>query len=385
MRVLHLIDSGGLYGAEAVLLSLAEEQLRHGHSAEIFSAGVPGEAEKALEIAARDRGIPLRTWRMEPGLNPRGGREVVRHVLAQGYDVLHSHGYKFNVLLAAFCRRQRATPGLVTTLHGYSGRSVLTRSGLYQALDRALLWRFDRIVVVAERMLKDPIIRMVAGHRVQLIRNGLGAGQCNWGREVDGRVLTFMDKHWPVLLAIGRLSSEKGHERLLRAFRKLEPRCPGAGLVMLGEGSLRDRLERVAEELGIRDRVLMPGYRENAARYLAYADVFVLPSKTEGLPMVLLEAALVGVPVIASDVGDVGAVLHSGGFGRLTDRESVESLANELAYVTENIEVERQRADRARSKVQAEFGVARMAKEYHQLYATMLAPTGPQTGASREW
>ena len=100
MKVLHLIDSGGLYGAEKMLLALVKAQLSQGLEPMILSAGELTIPQKPLEIEATRLGLPVIPWRMKPGFNIGESRKILKWAVANDYDILHSHGFKFNVLLS---------------------------------------------------------------------------------------------------------------------------------------------------------------------------------------------------------------------------------------------------------------------------------------------
>ena len=102
LKIFHFIDSGGLYGAEVMLINLAREQQAAGLQPVIGSIGEVGISEKALESAARKEGIPVKTFRMKPGINVQGIRNILAYCHANGFHVIHSHGYKGNIFLV-FC------------------------------------------------------------------------------------------------------------------------------------------------------------------------------------------------------------------------------------------------------------------------------------------
>ena len=118
LKVLHLIDSGGLYGAEKMLLSLVKEQLKTGLEPMILSAGELDVIEKPIEAEAKRLGLPVIPWRMKPGLNLKESFKILRWAKKNRYDLLHSHGFKFNVLLGIYPERVRKIP-MIATLHGY--------------------------------------------------------------------------------------------------------------------------------------------------------------------------------------------------------------------------------------------------------------------------
>ena len=201
MRVLHLIDSGGLYGAERVLLSLVEEQRRIGIAAAIVSIGEPGIVEKPLERAAREIGTLVHPFRMLPGPNPVGALRLLGVARRERADVLHSHGFKANVLLAFLPRRWRCIP-MVSTLHGYTGGARVGRMRLYEWADRRALGRMDRVVLVHGGMLRDPRLARLRDSRWSVIENGIDLDLALEASKVDEGVARFCAAG-PTLGAVG--------------------------------------------------------------------------------------------------------------------------------------------------------------------------------------
>ena len=119
MHILHIIDSGGMYGAEVMLLNLVEEQIRQGLSPVIASIGGVQSGEKPLELEAHKRGFPLKIFRMRPGPNLIGAMEILKYAKSTRCDLLHSHGYKGNILFGFLPKKIRRLP-LVATLHGWT-------------------------------------------------------------------------------------------------------------------------------------------------------------------------------------------------------------------------------------------------------------------------
>src|SRR5215471_14816070 len=135
MRIVHVIDSSGLYGAERVVLALAAAQQQLGHAAAIVSIGTPGDGEKPIERAARAQGLAVHAVRMMAGPSLAGIRRLLRCADDARADVVHAHGYKPDILLAMVPRALRKRP-LVTTLHGYTVVGAVGRMSLYRWLDR---------------------------------------------------------------------------------------------------------------------------------------------------------------------------------------------------------------------------------------------------------
>ncbi len=159
LRILHVIDSGGLYGAEKVLLSLAVETVKRGHHVCVGTIVAPQDEQDAVGCAARDFGLNHVTFEMTDGLNWRGLADILRFAREERTDLIHSHGYKANTLLALSPRRWRPC-AIACTLHGWTATSSLTKIAVYEYLERKIIRRLDRVVAVSDSILR----RVARGH-----------------------------------------------------------------------------------------------------------------------------------------------------------------------------------------------------------------------------
>jgi glycosyltransferase involved in cell wall biosynthesis len=176
-----------------------------------------------------------------------------------------------------------------------------------------------------------------------------------------------------VIGSVGRLDRVKGHDVLLRAAAKL----PGAAVAIVGAGADRDALRCLAGELGLADRVSLPGSTDRVAQALAGFDVYCQPSRYEGLGLALIEAMQAGLPCVASRVGGIPEVL--GDCGLLVPPDDPDALADALAVLQADPALRAELGSRARRRAAAEFGVARMAGAYQELWAEVLAsPRSPR-------
>jgi glycosyltransferase involved in cell wall biosynthesis len=367
MRVLHFVDSTGLYGAETVLLSLAAAQQCLGHSPALVSIGNANSGEKPIEQEAKRRGLPVHVVRMADGPNLAGALKLVNLARRQHADVLHSHGYKPNILLGFLPKRLQPAP-LVATLHGYTHGRGLDRMRFYKWFDLRALRRFDRVVLVHAGMRTVPGIDTLGDSRVRVIENGLpDADPAAASTAPDPRLVAFC--RGPVVGAIGRLSPEKGFDHLIAAFAQLVAGGSNAKLVILGEGSERGALERAVAERGLADRVFMPGFLDGP-RHLPFFSVFVLPSLSEGLPISLLEAMRARVPVVATRVGAVPWVLGNT-CGLLVEPDDVTGLARSLERVLADASVAAGLVHASASRVRA-FSSDHMVARYLDAYAELV-------------
>ncbi len=224
---------------------------------------------------------------------------------------------------------------------------------------RALALRLDAHVAVsadAARRVED--FYALGRGSVQVIHNGVPVGPPRPAARRDGPL---------VIGSVGRLDRVKGHDVLVRALAKL----PEARAVIVGEGAERGALLRLAAELGVADRVRLPGRSGRIADELAGFDVYCHPSRYEGLGLALIEAMLAGLPCVASGVGGIPEVL--GDCGLLVPADHPDALADALAELAADPERRARLGERARRRAGTEFGVARMAAAYQELWGRVLA------------
>jgi glycosyltransferase involved in cell wall biosynthesis len=217
--------------------------------------------------------------------------------------------------------------------HGYT--STNSKMLLYNQLDRWSLPGADRVLTVCKPLVNQLVARGVRPERIRVqgmpirrfepvpiesvetLRNRLGV-----------RVGTT------VLLSVGRLSREKGHADLLLAFRRLcDSGHTALQLVVVGDGPEREGLNKLKRDLRLDDKVNLEGHQDDVRPYYALADVFVLPSHSEGTPNVLLEAMAAGIPVVATSVGGVPELTGGGTAALLTKKQDIDGLVNALAHL----------------------------------------------------
>jgi glycosyltransferase involved in cell wall biosynthesis len=172
----------------------------------------------------------------------------------------------------------------------------------------------------------------------------------------------------PIVGTIGRLDTQKGHDVLIRAL----PQLPDVTAVVVGDGPERDGLTNLAGELGVSDRVVLTGWREDARDLLTSFDVFALPSRFEGFPLVLLEAMLASLPVVAADVGSVSEAVVDGETGVLVAAEDVDGLAAAIGALFADEARRRILGAEARRNVLENFSPEATAKAYAALYEEIL-------------
>lgn len=371
IKVLHLIDSGGLYGAEKMLLALVEEQVKQGLQPMILSVGDIGVEEKPLELEAKRLGLPIKVWRMKPGLNFKETLKILCWTKAEGFNQLHSHGYKFNLLMGLLPKIIRKLP-LITTVHGYVKAKKYSKMWLYEWLDQRALAFMDKVCVVSEPMLEMDFAKSINQNKLVCIANGIAADYSPQRLKQD--IVTFKRRFPVCLCAIGRLSPEKGFTYLVEAIDQLFQETPELkqrlGLVIIGEGGLRKTLQEQIDRQQLSSNIYLAGYQANAGDALAEFDGLVMPSLTEGLPITLLEAMRASCPIVATRVGGIPSVLDSVS-AQLIETANLDQLKAGINMLLSTPDECRTMASNARSIFINKYASIAMTEEYSKVYGNV--------------
>jgi len=274
------------------------------------------------------------------------------------------------VLLGLLPRHMRRIP-LLGTVHGYVHAPVFSKMWFNRQLYNFSFVRMDMVVCVSEATRNDAGF---FGRHAVVINNGLdlqeqaagGSGMADTGRQADDFLIA----------AFGRLSGEKGFRDLVTAFTRVAAQLPGARLCIWGEGGMRAELEQLIASGGMNDRVELPGYSDQVEALLGNIQLVVIPSYSEGLPMILLEAMKYRVPVIASRVGAMPDVLGSGSCGILVPPGDANSLGEAIREVWHDRGAALERAERAHTRLETLYSSRVMEEQYRQVYMRLLGETG---------
>lgn len=317
VRVMQVIAAGPVGGAETVVLALSCA-LRDAGAHVVLAVLADSSSEPFVE-RAKQVGLIVEVLAAS-GRNYLRDLVGLRRVLATHHiRLVHTHGYRADMmgLLAA---RSRHVPS-VATAHGFTlgGR----RNRLNQRLGLIALRRHHAVIAVSQPLV-DGLRRVgIAANRIALIRNAWTAPSRPYLPMDDARRALGLEASALYLGWVGRLSVEKGADLAIESLARISHR--GARLAILGEGRELPRLKELAKGLKLAERVIFLGLVPEAARYLPAFDALVLSSRTEGTPMILLEAAKAHVPIVAADVGGVrdivvpgaGALVQAGDPGAL--------------------------------------------------------------------
>ena len=296
-------------------------------------------------------------------------------------DLVHSHNWA-TFLYAVLAAKLAGLP----IIHGEHGKNP----GELNETNRPKQWaksvlgrRVDRLVTVSQAIQNEWVGYGVPAGRIQWIPNGVDVDRFRPRTDRQEQRRRFgLPEGGFVLGSIGRMDVLKNYEVLVDAFAQFAGDFPDWHLALLGDGPCALRLRRRVAELGLADRVYLPGRQPDPENFLAALDLFVLPSKTEGMSNVVLEAMASGLPVACNDLPCHHEILEPGQEGVLVAPCTAETLADAVSALCRDPERRRSLGLAARNKAVSRFNMARMVSDYERLYAEY-APAETQGAETR--
>jgi glycosyltransferase involved in cell wall biosynthesis len=366
MKVLHIISSGGMYGAEAVILNLLRTLNEGGHAGilGVFSNSLNPNLqlhERAAKAGVESHLIPCQG---QIDLTVTGRiRELVRQT---GADVVHAHGYKADVYVYLALRGVKIP--LVSTCHNWLEQNPLV--SFYGIIDRFVLRRYNAVVAVSDQVKKRLLAAGVNGDLVYRVENGIDL------RPFDRVLASPREEIGPERTLtvgwVGRLSHEKGADIFIHAAAKTLVYLSGTKFIVVGDGPDRNQLESLIDKLHIGSNVSLIGRRDDIPSVFASFDVAVSSSRQEGLPMAILEGMASRLPWIATAVGNVPTVVLDGVTGVLVPPEDSELLAGALVALLQDAGRRERFGLAARKLIEEKFSAVRMAEDYLRIYSESL-------------
>lgn len=363
MRILLLTTHMRIGGIGVYTVTLANALQRIGHVVFVASAG--GELEKELSPEVKVVRIPLGTKSI---ISPKITATVFRLwglVKEEKIEVIHA---QTRVAQFAAC--------MLTSMTKVP--SVATWHGFYRP-------RFFRKILPCWGEITIAISGTVYEHlkndfkrdekRIRLISNGVDVSKFSrvYSEEEKNSIRKkYGLKDGPVIGIISRLSEEKGHLVLLDAFKDLVNEIRDAQLLMIGEGRLESKLKSKVAEYGLRDRVYFFGNTLDTPEFLAIMDVFTRPSTKEGFGLGVVEAMLMGIPVVSTDVGGFKSILDQGEFGVLVEPLDSANLKEGIKKILTDKGLAKRISAAAREYAASHFSADRMARKVEGVYKEVM-------------
>lgn len=364
MKIAHVITrSDAIGGAQVHVLNLAVALRKLGHDV-VLMAGKHGPlARKAENRGLEYRGLQYLVRPIRPHLEPLAIVELLNVLRAVSPDLVALHSSKAG-WIGRVSAKLAGIPS-VFTVHGWSFTEGVPgpQRKLYRLVERVATPLADRIITVSEYDYQRALSLRVADHdKMVVIHNGVP--------DVPSSLYSRPEKEPVRIVMVARFDIPKDHALLLRALAPLHDR-PWE-LVLIGDGPRRPAIERMARGLQISDRVSFIGECDAVAEQLGRAQVCVLTSNWEGLPLTIIEAMRAGLPVIASDVGGVREAVRDGVSGFLVPRAADALLTNRISTLLDSAALRKQMGLAGRKLYEERFTLKRMVKETLAVYENIM-------------
>jgi len=360
LHVVQIIDTLKTGGAQSLLAALVENLPAGEVKVDVIV--LDSQSNSPAQARLRAAGALIHTLPGKRLADPTRLLRLLRHLKATPYDIVHTHLTYANILgvIAARFARRPVVASLHNVRPSHHGRLALTLEGLVlhgandvlavgQQVATAYRVRLPRLAI---RVIPNAVARPTS--LSPTVRQALRA-------ELVGSASR------PLLIAVGRLTVQKGYPDLIAAMARLVDELPEATLLIVGTGEMRAELEVIIRDYGLDEHVFMLGLREDVPALLAAADLFVSASHWEGLPVALLEAMAAGLPVVATAVGDIPSVV-SGETGQLAPAGKPEKLAAAIFDLVVDHERRTKLGRAAAAHVARHYGVAAWSRQMLEMY-----------------
>lgn len=366
MKVLHIISSSGMYGAEAVILNLSRVLKERGHKSLLAAFSNASNPNLQLYEKARAEGIESYVIPCSGQVDRSAIIAIRQLALRTGAEIAHSHNFKSDVYLYLALRRTHIP--YVATCHTWYDTDFLVT--MYGRIDRLVLRCFPRVVAVSREVRQRLLNAGVHAQRIRDVRNGIDLRPFANAQPS----LTDLKSGGALLVGlIGRLTWEKGVDVFVDAAACVLHEFSEARFVIVGEGPYRERLERSIQRKNLGEHVLLLGRREDMPGVYASLDIMASASRQEGLPMAILEGMATGRPLVATTVGEVPTIVVNGRTGILVPPENPDKLAAGILELLRDPAKRSAMGAAGRQLIRDEYSAERMTADYLQVYSEVIA------------
>lgn len=371
MHLVHLTASTMFGGPERQMLGMAAA-LPTNYQTTFLSFSEHGRCQPFLDLV-RARGFAGNSLTNDFPRLLATLRELTNQLIAIRADVVLAHGYKANILGRIAARR--AGIPIVSVSRGWTGENRKVR--LYERLDRWHLRFVDHVVAVSDAQAAKVRAAGVPSERLSVIRNSARF------EAFDNREAAALLQYFPIaprriVVSAGRLSPEKGFRLLVQSACRVLASMPDVGFIHFGDGVERAAIEQEIREQALTDRFVLAGFSPSLDRLIPCADLVVLPSYTEGMPNILLEAGAAGVACVATRVGGTPEVVVDGQTGLLVPPGNPSRIADAILELLDNDERRAAMGIAARERMYQHFSFTAQAHAYQDLLAQLVSGTESQ-------
>lgn len=378
IRVVHLIERMAVGGMERTVQLLMEHLPRGRFEQSLCCMSEAGPFAEA----ARQHGVPVTVLNVTHYYNPAHFMKLVSHLRRHRSQIAHAHGEFASI----FGRAAALVAGVPVVLFHAQNIPGYVQRWRHIVQNRALTAASHGVIACAEDTKRYLVEReRVPARKVTVIHNSVDIASIDAGQSARRQVRRGLGYQAGnvVLGTVSRMTAVKGHPYLLRAAAKLLEVAPQVRLVLVGDGPERPKLENLARDLGIEDRVTFPGTRSDVPDLLSALDVFVQPTaQVEGLPLSVTEAMAARLPVVATAVGGVREAVKDGVNGFVVPPCDAEGLGDALAALVGDRDLRKAMGGESRKLCETEFSAERMVSRVACVYMDLLRQRCPSVGGA---
>ncbi len=377
LKVLHLRSSGGLLGAESVIIEIAKFSSSFGFNSII--GGIKNDKDPYPEFLtyAQELNIETVLFDGKGRIDFKRAQKIRNYINKNDINILHCHGYKddfYGIISLARIPKIATNHLWKTSPHIWQIRFI--RSRIYAMLDALFLRFFDKVIGVSNEIV-DKMNRYGIKNTI-VIPNGVDTTKFDMKPKSFELLTKFgFDKESIIIGMISSLTEEKGHKYAIEALHYVKSDFPKVKLLIIGDvlpGSEEYKIEikRQIKALGMDNNVVFAGKQKDIPNILSIIDIFLLPSLQEGLPMALLEAMSSGKAVIATHVGEIANVINHCKSGIIISPSNIIELKNEILNLLNNREYITTLGKAARETVVNRYSSKIMTQRYCQIYSSFI-------------
>ena len=368
MKILHIISRLTYGGAASLVAQWVSQLSRLGHDVEVCTIYTAGQFANMIE----SQGLLVHNFNFDPDArykpshkyDPRIVIKLAKLIMKGHYDIVHVHLFPTSLFVASVSLLTRGTAYITSEHNVYNRRR---KSAVFKLLDSLIYQRYQAVIAVSDEVRKALVNWLPhLGEKVVVVPNAIELERFNFSKSqiIDARLSLGISKEDIVALFAGRLATAKGLDVLLNALPHVSK--PNFKLLIAGSGPFEDEAKKQASNLV--DNVIFVGLRDDIPLLLNVADMLILPSRWEGLPMILLEAMAARCPIITTPVGGIPEVITHNQTGWLVSPEDTRELAEGIETLACNSRLRSRLSHEAFNVVQKKFSVTTMVNKLTNVY-----------------
>lgn len=370
-RVLHFLESGGLYGAESVVLNLSREMQKAPCYQPVIGCIVQNINE---HVDLYDKAISFGIESHKIVINNKKFPIDILYFLFQlkklKIDLVHSHNYKASII-GIFSKIIFGIPFLPTCHLWYWSKNTSVKYHIMTAIE-IFLYRHVKIVISVSQPIKETLINKgVDSKKIYVIKNGINLDDFYVLNNEDKNKIKIslkLEKNVPIIVNVGRLTEQKAQKNIIASAKILKNKKIKFKILIVGDGELKNSLEKQIVNLRVQDCVKIIGFRDDVKTLLQISDIFLLPSLDEGLPISLLEALASKIPVITTFVGDIPELLDGNRACEKINIDDVNDIANSIIKMINNLSFYKNMVHDGYEKIYNDYSSRRLYCNYDEIY-----------------